>query len=137
VINTNANAYDDWATYWQGLYPGFTNTAPEADPDGDSFDNNKEFAFDGNPAVGTPALLQVVPSGSDAVFRWIARNSGVSYQVQGSTNLLAAWTNNDSVTISNSLDQSGISLPGEYTRKEFVLPAIGNGFQRIQATVAP
>ena len=137
VINTNANAYDDWATYWQGLYPGFTNTAPEADPDGDSFDNNKEFAFDGNPAVGTPALLQVVPSGSDAVFRWTARNSGVSYQVQGSTNLLAAWTNNDSVTISNSLDQSGISLPGEYTRKEFVVPAIGNSFQRIQATVAP
>jgi hypothetical protein len=41
------------------------------------------------------------------------------------------------VTISNSTNQGGISQTNLYLRKEFVVPASGNQFFRVQATIAP
>lgn len=58
----------------------------------------------------------------------------MTYQVQNTPNLT-----NASVTISNSLNQTNpvISQTNLYERKEFVVPATGNEFFRVQATIAP
>ncbi len=136
VLNTNLSAYESWVAYWQGLEPGFTNTAGTDNPDGDPFNNDNEFAFDGNPAVGSPALLKASKVGTNSLFSWVQRNSGVTYQVQGTTNLTVAWTNTTGLTISNSADQSGL-LGDDYTRVEFETPANGAQFHRVQATFTP
>jgi hypothetical protein len=40
------------------------------------------------------------------------------------------------VTVSNSANTNGLNIPADYERKEFVVPAAGNGFYRVQATIA-
>ena len=131
--------YNAWVTYWQGIDPGFTNSSGTDNPDGDPFNNNMEFAFDGNPTVGSPALLTAVKSGTNAVFNFVAmtNTNAVTYQVQNTTNLaVGPWTNSP-VTISNSTNQSGISQTNIYARKEFVVPGTSNNFFRVQASIAP
>jgi autotransporter-associated beta strand protein len=137
VLSTNVTPYNSWVTYWQGVDPGFTNTAGAADPDGDSFDNDTEFAFDGNPTVGSPALLSAVKSGTNVVMRYVARNSGVTYAVQSRPNLAVSGWTNASVTVTNSSDTNNINLPADYTRKEFTVPANGNLFYRVEAAFTP
>lgn len=130
------NAYESWSAYWQGLYPDFTNTAPAADPDGDGFANSLEFAFDGNPAAGTPALLRAAISGNDVAVSWVARNTGVLYNVYSTTNLaVGPWTNAP-VTVTDSVDQTGIFLTNDYTRRQFTVPASDRSFFKVEA-VAP
>jgi autotransporter-associated beta strand protein len=131
--------YASWVGYWQTASGGtFTNTAGDADPDGDGFDNNMEFAFDGNPTVGTPALLTATKSGADAVFNFVARKDppgGAAYQVQATADLaVGPWTNS-AVTVSNSLNQTGILVPAEYERREFTVPASAKDFYRVRATI--
>jgi fibronectin-binding autotransporter adhesin len=130
--------YNAWVAYWQTNSAGFTNTAGTDNPDGDPFDNNEEFAFDGNPTIGTGALLTAVKVGTNAVFNYVAltNTNAVTYQVQITGNLTNGWTN-ASVTISNSLNQSNISQTNSYLRKEFTVPGTGNEFYRVQATIAP
>lgn len=137
VLSTNDNPYSSWVSYWQGVDPTFTETAGTADPDSDSFDNNLEFAFDGNPTVGTPALLRATKSGANTVISWTERNAGVAYQVKGTTNLsVGPWTNTTGIVITNSADQN-VLLPESYTRKEFSFPAAGREFYRVEAVIAP
>jgi fibronectin-binding autotransporter adhesin len=130
--------YNAWVTYWTNAVPTFTNTAGTDNPDGDPFDNNEEFAFDGNPTVGSPALLTAVKVGPNAVFNYVAltNTNAVTYAVQFTTNLTSAWTP-ASVTISNSLNQSNISQTNSYLRKEFTVPATAAEFYRVQATILP
>jgi autotransporter-associated beta strand protein len=141
VTNAGGGAYDSWVSYWQEEDPGFTNTLATDNPDGDPFVNSLEFAFDGNPTIGSPALLSARKSGTNAVFSYVARTNppgSVTYQVQGTTNLSTGpWTNTTGLTISNAADQSGISLTNDYARKEFVVPAVGSGMTRIQVGIAP
>jgi fibronectin-binding autotransporter adhesin len=134
-----ATPYDAWVAYWQGVNPGFTNTAGTANPDGDPFDNNEEFAFDGNPTVGTGALLTATKVGTNVVFNYVAltNTNAVTYAAQSTANLSAGPWSNSVVTISNSANQSGISLTNSYLRKEFVVPGTNNGFYRVQASIAP
>lgn len=134
--NLPSGGYAGWVSYWQGIDPGFTNTAGTADPDGDLFDNDTEFAFDGNPMVGNPALLTAVKSGANAVFTWVQRNSGVTYTALTTTNLATGSWTNAAVTVTNAADQSGINIPADYTRKSFTVPATNNRFYSIEA-VAP
>lgn len=137
VLGTNDNPYSSWVSYWQGVDPTFTETAGTADPDGDSFENNLEFAFDGNPTVGTPALLRATKSGVNTVISWTERNAGVAYQVKGTTNLsVGLWTNTTGIVITNSAEQN-VLLPESYTRKEFSFPAAGREFYRVEAVIAP
>ncbi len=141
VVSTSSpTPYNAWVTYWQGVDPGFTNTAGTADPDGDQFDNNEEFAFDGNPTVGTPALLTATKSGTNTIFNYVAltNTNAATYVVQTTTNLatIGSWSN-ASVTISNSANTNGINIPADYVRKEFTVPAAGNSFYRVQAAIAP
>ena len=131
--------YNAWVGYWQGIDPTFTNTAGTANPDGDPFDNNEEFAFDGNPTIGTGALLTAVQVGTNAVFNYVAmtNTNAATYVVQNTTNLSTGPWTNSSVTISTSTNQGGISQTNLYLRKEFVVPASGNQFFRVQATITP
>jgi hypothetical protein len=128
--------YNAWVAYWTNAVPTFTNTAGTDNPDGDPFDNNEEFAFDGNPTIGTGALLTVTRVGTNAVFNYVAQTNtnAVTYQVQNTTNLTNGWSNSV-VTISNSTNTSGISQTNIYQRKEFIVPATNNNFYRVQATI--
>jgi autotransporter-associated beta strand protein len=141
VQSTNpVSNYGSWVSYWTNAVPGFTNTAGTANPDGDPFNNNMEFAFDGNPTIGSPALLTATKVGTNTVFNFVARKNppgGVTYQVQSTTNLASGpWTTN-AVTVSNSANTNGLNIPADYERKEFVVPASGGQFFRVQATIAP
>ena len=132
--------YQSWLTN----YPTLANTNGTADPDGDGFNNNLEFAFDGNPTVGTAALLTATRSGSNAVFNFVAstNTNAVSYTVQSTTNLSTGpWADDGSVTasITNSANQTNpaILLAPDYVRREFSLPATNKSFYRVRATIAP
>jgi len=133
--------YQSWLTN----YPTLSNTNGTADPDGDGFNNNLEFAFDGNPTVGTPALISAASSGASTVFSFLAstNTASVSYTVQSTTNLATVpWADNSSVTasITNSANQTNPAIPlaPSYVRREFtVTPAGGNSFYRVKATIAP
>ena len=131
--------YNAWVTYWQGIDPGFTNTAGTANPDGDPFNNNAEFAFGGNPTIGTGALLTAVQVGTNAVFNYVAltNTNAATYVVQNTTNLATGPWTNAPVTISDSTNQSGILIPADYVRKEFTVPAAGKAFYRLRATTLP
>lgn len=135
------NNYASWVAAWQEQFPAFTNAATDsnADPDADGFDNAEEFAFDGNPMVGTPALLTAEKDGTNAVFRYLARNSGVDYSVWATTNLATGtWTNTGIVATNSSMtNTNNIFFPADYTRKEFTEPAVGSGFYRVKAVFTP
>ena len=132
--------YQSWLTN----YPTLANTNGTADPDGDGFNNNLEFAFDGNPTVGTAALLTATRSGSNAVFNFVAstNTNAVSYTVQSTTNLSTGpWADDIGVTasVTNSANQTNpvILLAPDYVRREFSLPATNRSFYRVEATIAP
>jgi autotransporter-associated beta strand protein len=129
---------------WLTNYPTLSNTNGTADPDGDGFDNNMEFAFDGNPTVGTASLLTVTSRGSNAVFNFLASTNpaAVFYTVQATTNLSTSpWADDIGVTasVTNSANQTNppILLAPEYVRREFSLPATNKSFYRVKATIAP
>lgn len=126
--------YSNWLTNYPSLTGTNTNTA--ADPDGDAFNNATEYAFDGNPAVGSPSMLVSTGSGSNAVFNFIGlQGAATNYTVQGTTNLSAGPWTNAGVTVSNAADQSGLLLSNFYERKEFVVPfSASNGFYRVTFT---
>ena len=136
------SAYDSWLTNYPSLTG--TNTNGTADPDGDGFNNDLEFAFDGNPTVGTASLLTVTSSGSNAVFNFVASTNpaAVLYTVQATTNLSTSpWADDIGVTasVTNSANQTNppILLAPEYVRREFSLPATNKSFYRVKATIAP
>jgi autotransporter-associated beta strand protein len=127
--------YNAWVSSW----PGFIQTAPTDDPDGDGYNNNMEFAFGGNPTVGSSSVLSAALVGSDVVISYVAMTTpnAVTYQVQSTTDLSTGeWSNLD-VTIRKSGNQEGISQPSIYERKEFLVPTTAREFYRVQATIAP
>lgn len=132
TVSAAANGYNTWLANYS-LAGADTNGT--ADPDKDGFINNVEFAFDGDPTNGTPALMTVTPVGTNAAFRWVERNSSVTYQVQKNGNLTNTWSNATGLVISNSTNTNGVLLPSDYTRKEFIVPASGKDFYRVIATV--
>ena len=137
-VTSPTNNYATWLTNYPSLTG--TNALRSANPDGDPYDNGMEFAFDGNPTIGSPAFLTAANSGTNAVFNFVARKNppgGATYQVQVTTNLAAGpWTNSN-LTVSNSANQNGLNIPADYERREFVVPATGNGFYRVRAIIEP
>lgn len=136
VVTSSGSPYNNWLTNYPSLTG--TNALPAADPDGDGFDNFKEFAFDGNPTVGSPALLTTSRSGTNATFNFVARLDALAnYVVMSTTNLATGpWVTN-SVTVTNSADQSGVLLTNDYVRRAFTVPATGNEFFRVKAELVP
>jgi hypothetical protein len=126
--------YSNWLTNYPSLTGTNTNTA--ADPDGDAFNNAVEYAFDGNPTVGSPSMLVSTGSGSNAVFNFIGlQGASTNYTVQGTTNLSTGPWTNSGVTVSNAANQGGLILSNFYERKEFVVPfSASNSFYRVTFT---
>lgn len=128
--------YESWLTN----YPSLTGNATlgTADPDGDGFNNTMEFAFDGDPTVPTANLLGATSSGGNMTVTFVARNSGATYQVQSTTNLVTGFSNDNTVNVIPSPDQSGILLPAQYQRRQFTvtIPA-SKIFYRVVATPSP
>ena len=128
---------------WIANYPSLTGNATlgTADPDGDGFNNNMEFAFDGNPTAMTPHLLNSQSSGGNMTISFVARNTnppGATYQVQSTTNLVTGFSVDNTVTVIPSSDQTGILLPDQYQRLEFTVPVPASKvFYRIKATIQP
>jgi hypothetical protein len=125
------NAYGQWLTNYPSLTG--TNTNAAADPDGDGFANGSEFAFGGNPTVGSPALMAAQKSGTNANISFIAATNAVTYTVRTTTNLASGPWTNAAVTLSNSPDQSGVLLTN-YVRRQFTVPASSNAFYKVEAS---
>jgi len=101
--NTSDNAYTidnaSFAIYtpggypaWVLLYPGFTDTDPTHDPDGDGMTNQQEFAFGLDPTKGSS--VSPITTGVDATngqFSYTRfATSGLTYTVEYSTDL-SGW----------------------------------------------
>ena len=124
-------SYSSWLINYPTLTGAETNRT--ADPDGDGFDNNKEYAFDGNPTVGTPSLLSSSNNGSSAVFRFTGlKGAEANYTVQNTTNLSTTAFAPTSIPVTLSSDQTGLLLPVSYERREFSVPlSATNNFYRV------
>jgi hypothetical protein len=131
VVGSGSLTYGNWLANYPSLTGTNTNTA--ADPDGDSFNNATEYAFDGNPTVGSPAMLTAAGSGTNSVFRFAGlQGASTNYTVQTTTNLSSGPWTNAGVTVTNAADQSGLLIPASYERREFTVPAAGsNSFYRV------
>ncbi len=114
--------YSNWLTNYPSLTG--TNTNANADPDGDGFINGNEYAFGGNPTVGTPALLSAASSPSNAVIGFIAlSNAASNYTVLSTTNLATSnsWSNY-AATVTNAAPPFTIPLPDYYLGRAFTVP---------------
>jgi hypothetical protein len=121
--------YNDWVAAWALSGP---NTNRTADPDGDGFDNNDEYAFGGNPTNSTPYLINI--SGSNISYIGLTNNVVPSpYTVQNTTNLATGPWTNYATTVTNATNQLNIPLPAYYQRKEFTVPITAgtNNFYRV------
>jgi len=135
VVGAPLSPYNVWTSIY-GLTG--TNAVGTADPDNDGFNNNTEYAFDGNPTVGSPAFARATRSGTNTVVSFVGRKvpTEATYIVLSTTNLsLGPWTTNNSVVVTNAADQSGILLTNDYERREFTAPAGLRNFFRIKAEV--
>jgi len=143
IFTSSSTPYSTWLSYYPTItnFPGgVSNTNGTADPDGDNFNNNTEFAFDGNPTVGSPSLITFSNSGSGNVaisyVRRKASAGGAAYLIQGNPTLTNAWTNYTPATIiTNANGTNGIALPDYYERNTFEVPANGKNFYRVNALV--
>ncbi len=113
--------YGNWLTNYPSITGTNTNTA--ADPDGDGFVNRDEYAFGGNPTVGTPALLSAASAGGSAQISFIAlSNADANYSVLSTTNLSTGpWTNYPA-TVTNATPPFAIPLPDYYLGRAFSVP---------------
>lgn len=139
VTSGSGTPYQNWVAYWTNLNPSFSaNSTGSADPDGDGYVNDTEFAFDGNPTVPTASLLTATTSGVNMTVTFIARNTtpaGATYQVQETTNLNNGFVPS-AVSVTESTDQSGILVPAQYQRRQFTVPMTDpKKFYRIRATL--
>jgi hypothetical protein len=127
----------DYYSEWLTNYPSLSDTSRLADPDKDGFNNETEFALDGDPTQATPDLIQVAGDESQVLFTFVAHNELFpgSYAILASTNLLEVpFATDRSVTVSDSPDQSGVLLTDTYTRRQFSGPAdVGTKFFRVRA----
>ena len=140
ALGSSGSPYVGWAEGF-GLDPsvttGPTAGAPTADPDSDGFSNTQEYAFGTNPTLGNDALIGAATDlAGGMVVTYIERDTGVTYEVQSTTNLATTPFGPAGITPTVSADQTGV-LSG-YTRKQFTIAApAGKGFYRVFATEAP
>jgi len=138
TVSPAGGGYDAWAGGF-GLDPDVTTGpnagAPTADPDGDGFTNEQEFAFGTNPTVGNAALLQAAADGSgNLVFTYIERDAGVTYAIETRANLSTGSWLAAGLTPTVSSDQSDVE--SGYTRKQFIVAdPEGNAFYRVRASI--
>jgi len=139
-VTGSGTPYQHWVSYWTTQNASFngTSTNGSADPDGDGYVNDTEFAFDGNPTVPTASLLTASASGGNMTVSFIARNStpaGATYQVQETHDLTVGFVSSNA-SVSMSDDQTGILIPAQYQRRQFTVPMTDpKKFYRVRATL--
>jgi hypothetical protein len=123
-----SNPYADWVA----RFPGFTDTAPARDPDGDGTSNFQEFAFGLNPTSGAsfnPITTQLNKTTHKFSYTRLAA-SGLSYKVWTSTDL-QAWSGPAAVTENVSVPNIDGVVTVEVT---LTSPPVANKlFVRVQA----
>lgn len=124
------SAYDTWASGFE--LDAATTGAPGADPDGDTFTNEQEYAFGTSPIQANGSLLTTESSGGNLTVTWLERGD-VTYNVQSTLNLATtAFANDGAVSVVNGPAEP--TPPAGYTRKQFTVPATGAKFYRVSAT---
>ncbi len=130
---TGGSVYDTWAGDY-GLDPA-TNGAPTADPDGDSFTNEQEYAFGTNPTAGDGSMTAIYVPADDLTVTWFERPD-VTYNVQSTADLGATgFANDGTVTVVDG--PTDPAPPTGYTRKQFTVPVSGQKFYRVTGTTSP
>jgi hypothetical protein len=125
-----ANAYDSWAVS-HGMDPG-GDGARGADADGDGHSNLHEFLFGSSPVQATGSLWRHEMQPSGLVLTFIGRETGVSYKLVSTVDLVAGTWAEESLVMTEPTDQGGMT-PG-YKRRQVVVPnPVGNRFFRLQA----
>jgi hypothetical protein len=130
--------YDTWASSYglnATVTSGPTAGAPAADPDSDSFTNQQEYAFGTNPTQATAGLLSSSTSGGNLTVTFLAREIGLTYNVQTTDNLsTTAFSNNGTVTGSVVDGPTSPTPPSGYIRKQFTItPSGSRNFYRVNA----
>lgn len=123
--------FSRWAANYELL---LSDGEPWADPDGDGYDNSREFAFGMDPTKPTPALSQTSRSGSDFTVSWLERTDGtMSYSVRGSADL-RKW---QAASAEVGTGGSTPAPPEGYLRRQFTVPAAGKNFYRVASAREP
>jgi endonuclease I len=120
--------FDQWLVD-HGLASGSSDIT--ADSDGDGFTNWHEFAFGTSPVAGQGQQIESHISDGQLTFRFLARSSGFSYNLQTTSELHLPFEDSNTSMIASSV-QAG--APAGYFQMEFTVPVSGNRFFRIKAT---
>lgn len=128
----SSGGYDSWASGF-GLDPA-TDGAPAADPDGDGYLNDLEYAFGTNPTEGNGAVVEATSDGLTLLVAYLALDSGATYTVQSVADLATGDWASAGITPTASSNQTGV--PVGYTRMEFsVSDPSGGNFYRVEAAL--
>lgn len=132
-ITPSGSAYDTWVS---GYSLTGESAEPGADPDGDGFTNQQEYAFGTNPTEATAGLVSTVSVDGQLVVSFLTREN-LSYGVQTTDNLASiAFAIDEAIAIENgSLEPAP---PTGYIRKQFTITPSGDrNFYRVIAMDQP
>jgi hypothetical protein len=132
-ITQSGGAYDSWAA---GYSLTGESAEPGADPDGDGFTNQQEYAFGTNPTQATAGLVATSNSGGDLIVSFLTRDN-LSYGVESTNNLASTpFALNEGITIENG--PTDPAPPTGYIRKQFTITPTGDrNFYRVIAMDQP
>jgi len=104
-----------------------------ADPDGDSMDNDAEFAFGTSPVSGASRAATLSTGTGTIKLTYLQRNSGVTYTVKSLPSLTTDFDSGTDVgPVASEPQPSGI--PGGYTQYEAsISTGSARGFLRVRA----
>jgi len=132
MLSASSFDYDNWAASY-GLDPT-ANGAPTADPDGDGSSNALEYAFGTSPIQGGPGPLSITSTGGNHFsVNWLERVTGVTYEVQSTSNLSAGWTKDNAVVVVPG--PTSPAPPQNYVRSQFTIAANGTKFYRLSTAL--
>jgi autotransporter-associated beta strand protein len=122
-------------TYLASFGLSGANLLGTADPDGDSMDNNAEFAFGTSPISGASRATTLTSGTGEIILTYLQRKTGVTYAVKSLPNLTTPFNSGTPVTPSLSNNQG--NLPSDdYERYEAKLRTDSSrGFLQVKAVV--
>ncbi|MFM6175821.1 MAG: IPT/TIG domain-containing protein, partial [Sphaerospermopsis kisseleviana] len=130
TVGGTTGAYDAWAQSHE-LDPQGSG-ARGADADGDGHSNLREFLFGSSPKQPTDSLWRHDMQLSGLVLTFVARETGVSYKLMSTTDLLAGPWVEQSLEMAEPTDQDGVP-EGHKRRQVLVSNPVGTRFFLLQA----